>query len=212
MKRKPLHLVSSPDIWNLLMSPVRFEVLEALRMLGPCTIAEVATTLDRPADALYRHVEILQQAGAVVEAGFRKGNRNVEQLFDTVADDFQIDFQDSTGKEENRAVVATVTSFAKAMTRTVRDSAAARQLELRPEQRNLSISYELSWLDREAFQKVRELVRQLKKIMDDGKRQRQGRLYMSLVIAAPVTRKRGAGARSAPKGTPDKGKKAPPKK
>jgi DNA-binding transcriptional ArsR family regulator len=196
MNRKTQHLVRSPEVWVALVAPVRAEILEALRLLGPCTIAELANTLGRPADSLYRHLEILQQAGAVVDAGFRKGARNVEQLFDVVADDFAIDFHDGAGAAENQAIVATANSFLKAMARAVRDSAAARQLEFRPEQRNITINYELGWLTPEAFQKIRELVRQMKAIMDEGKKNRQGRLYMTLTIATPVTRKRGAGARA----------------
>lgn len=195
MKRLPVLSVASPAVWNVLMSPVRAEILETLRLLGPATIAEVAAALDRPADTLYRHFQVLQEAGAVRDAGFRKGSRNVEQLFDVVAEDFMIDFHDNSGAAENKAVVATVNSFTKAVARAVRDSASARQLQFAPHERNLTISYELGRLTPQAFQKVRELVRQLKKIMDAGKQQPEGRLYMTLVVATPVTRKRGAGAR-----------------
>ncbi len=192
MERKPCHLVQSPAKWTVLVSPVRAEIVEALRLIGPCSMAEIGATIDRPADALYKHLELLQQAGFVVEAGFRKGERNVEQLFDVVADDFMIDFQDGTGANENKAIVTTANSFLKAMARAVRDSAAARQLEFHPDTRNLSINYELSWLTPEAFQELRGLIHQIKQLMDAGKRRREGRLYMSLAIATPVTRRRGA--------------------
>ena len=193
-------MVRSPDEWCVIVSPVRAEIVEALRLLGPCSAAEIAAAIGRPADSLYKHVELLQKAGFVVDAGFRKGERNVEQLFDAVADDFAIDFQDATGADENKAIVTTVNSFCKAMIRAVRDSAKARQLEFHPEKRNLAINYELSWLTEEAFQEFRGLVRRMKQLMDDGKKRREGRLYMSLIVATPVTRKRGAGERK-PKST-----------
>ena len=200
-------MVRSPDEWCVIVSPVRAEIVEALRLLGPCSAAEIAAAIGRPADSLYKHVELLQKAGVVVDAGFRKGERNVEQLVDQrddqselVADDFAIDFQDATGADENKAIVTTVNSFCKAMIRAVRDSAKARQLEFHPEKRNLAINYELSWLTEEAFQEFRGLVRRMKQLMDDGKKRREGRLYMSLIVATPVTRKRGAGERK-PKST-----------
>jgi len=174
MKRKTCHPVQSPADWNVLISPVRAEMVETLRLMGPCSLAEI---------------------GFVVEAGFRKGVRNVEQLFDVVADDFMIDFNDSTGSAENRAVVTTANSFLKALGRAVRDSAAARQLEFHPARRNISINYELSWLTPEDFQEIRALARRIKQLMDQGKKKRQGRLYMSLFVATPVTRRRGAGNR-----------------
>ena len=195
MKRKTCHPVQSPADWNVLISPVRAEMVETLRLMGPCSLAEIGAAINRPADALYNHLQQLQQVGFVVEAGFRKGVRNVEQLFDVVADDFMIDFNDSTGSAENRAVVTTANSFLKALGRAVRDSAAARQLEFHPARRNISINYELSWLTPEDFQEIRALARRIKQLMDQGKKKRQGRLYMSLFVATPVTRRRGAGNR-----------------
>jgi hypothetical protein len=195
MKRKSVHQVQSPAAWGVLISPVRAEMAEALRLLGPCSLAEIGAAINRPADALYKHLELLQQAGFVVEAGFRKGARNVEQLFDVVADDFMIDFKDGTGAAENKAVVTTANSFLKALGRAVRDSAAARQLEFHPARRNIAISYELSWLTPEDFQEVRSLIARIKQLMDAGKQKREGRLYMSLFVATPVTRRRGAGER-----------------
>ena len=46
MKRMPCLLVDSPAQWRVLVSPVRAEIVEALRMLGPCSIADIAGTLD----------------------------------------------------------------------------------------------------------------------------------------------------------------------
>jgi hypothetical protein len=204
MKRKICHQVQSPAAWNVLVSPVRAEIIEALRLMGPCSLAEIGAASNRPADALYKHLELLQQAGFVVEAGFRKGARNVEQLFDVVADDFMIDFNDGTGAAENKAIVTTAHSFLKALGRAVRDSAAARQLEFHPARRNISINYELSWLTPEDFQEVRALAGRIKQLMDEGKKKRQGRLYMSLFVATPVTRRRGAGERGKNLALPDK--------
>lgn len=192
MPRAESHPVQSPALWRTLISPVRAEIAEAIRLLGPCSVADIAAALDRPADSLYKHIEILQKAGFVTEAGFRKTDRNVEQLLDVVADYFQIDFKDSTGLAENAAFVATVNSFTKSAARAVRDSAAARQLNFHPDHRNVSLNLELSWLTPEDFLEVRSLIRRLKQLMDAGKKRRQGRLYLSLALATPVTRKRGA--------------------
>lgn len=107
-----------------------------------------------------------------------------------------IDFKDRTGAAENKAIVATASFFLKAMARAVRDSAAARQIEFQPETRNISINYGLSWLTPESFQELRGLVQRIKHLMDDGKKRREGRLYKSLVVATPVTRRRGVDART----------------
>lgn len=197
MSRTRVHTVSSPAAWEVLVAPARAEIVEAFRLLGPCSIAEVAEAIGRPADTLYRHIAQLIDAGFLRDAGVRKGERNLERLVDTVADDFVIDFKDHTGAAENRAIVTTANSFLSAMGRAVRDSAAARQLVFSNKHRNISINYELSWLRDEDYQEVRSLIRRLKQIMDEGKTRREGRLYMTLAMACPVTRKRSS--RSTPR-------------
>lgn len=196
--REPVHLVNSPAAWEVLVAPARAEIVETIRLLGPCSIAEIAEAIGRPADTLYRHIALLTEAGFLRDAGTRKGDRNIERLVDTVADDFVIDFEDDAGVAENRAIVATANSFLGAMGRAVRDSAAARQLVFADEQRNISINYELSWLRPEDYQEVRSLIRRLKQIMDDGKTRREGQLYMTLAMACPVTRKRTGRGRKPP--------------
>lgn len=204
MPRAETHPVQSPALWRILISPVRAEIAEAIRLLGPCSVADIAAALDRPADSLYKHIEILQKAGFVTEAGFRKTDRNVEQLLDVVADYFQIDFKDSTGLAENAAFVATVNSFTKSAARAVRDSAAARQLNFHPDHRNVSLNIEVAWLTPEDFLEVRSLIRRLKQLMDAGKKRRQGRLYLTLALSTPITRKRGARNTDAPTPPPVK--------
>ena len=97
-------------------------------MIAPCSIAEIATALDRPADTLYRHLEKLKRAGAVVEAGVRRIGRRVEQVYDLVADDFRVDFKDGSGRTANKAYNDTMQSIIKVASRTARDSSAAGQL------------------------------------------------------------------------------------
>lgn len=198
-------IVNSPALWELLVAPVRSEVAEALRIFGPCSVAEVAAALDRPADTLYRHIDALREAGFVRETGFRKNGRHTEQLFDVVADDFVVEFKDNTrkfGSPEGRAIVQTAESFAKTIVKAVKTSADAGELEFEERTRNISINYELSWLTHEQYQEIRGLIRRLKEVMDAGKRRREGRLYMTLAIATPVTRKRRAGARGSTQSPP----------
>jgi DNA-binding transcriptional ArsR family regulator len=171
---------------------VRAEVVEAIRLLGPCSVAEIAAAIDRPADAIYKHLEPLEKAGFVVEAGFRKTGRNAERLVDVVAEDFVVDFRGRSVAAQNKAIVAMTNSFLKAAGRAVRDSADAGQIELAPEGRTIVVNYELGRLTPERFEEVRGLVRRLKAIMDEGKRSPEGRLYMTLAVATPVTRRRGA--------------------
>jgi predicted transcriptional regulator len=196
-KRPAVIDITSPRAWRILMSPVRTEIAETLRASGAMSIAELAAAVGRPADTLYRHVEQLKAAGFVVTVGVRKSGRHLEQIIDVAADDFRLELADARGEQENQAVVDTVRAFGRAAERAARDAAAARELRFDGPSRNIAINYELGWLTPERFQEVRALVRRLKTIMDDAKAAREGRLYMTLVIACPVARARPKRTRAA---------------
>jgi len=55
MKRESCRLIESPAVWSVLVAPVRAEIVEALRLLGPCSLAEIGDAINRPADSLYKH-------------------------------------------------------------------------------------------------------------------------------------------------------------
>lgn len=145
--------------------------------------------IDRPADLLYRQLEKLKAAGFVVETGVRKRGRHAERLFDVAADDFGIDFQSASGDAEASALVATGRSLCTGAARTVEDSARAGALRINGADRNFVINYEVSWLSPPQYQRVRALMYQIKQLMDEARAQREGRLYMSMTVVAPVTRR-----------------------
>jgi DNA-binding transcriptional ArsR family regulator len=216
----------APSAWSVLMSPIRNEVAEALRILGPSSVAEIAEIIDRPADTLYRHLEILQEAGLVQAVGFRKLGRNAEQVFELTARDFVADFSGVSRSLENRTLHRAISNLLKATDRTVRDAAAAQALYgpltatvataaatvgsvasdptragVAPpafERPNLSLTYELGWLTPAGHQEVRALLERIKEIMAVGRGQPGSCLYMTLAVVSPVVRKRGAGGRDTP--------------
>lgn len=176
-----------------MMSPVRSEIAQALSMLGTASVADIATIINRPADTLYPHLEKLRRAGIVIEAGVRKQGRHRQALYEMRAVDLQPDFRGASSAVENRMGHRTASTLLRAMDRTVRDAAAARALVTRPEGRNISMSYELGRLTPAMFQKLRRHVGAIKALMDQGKRRRSGTLYLTVTIACPVVRRRGAG-------------------
>ena len=200
MARPALHAITTPKTWSLLVAPARIEIVEAMRIAAPCSIAEIAEILDRPADTLYRHVDKLLRAGILVQSGVRRRGRRFEQVFDLVADDFRFAFRDGSGRAANKAFEECANSFLKSTMRAVRDSARAGQLVAKDDERNLAIVYELGRLAPAAFREVRALVTRIKELMDEGKRSPEGRLYLSLSVLTPVTRKRGASRRTAARG------------
>ncbi len=174
--------------WRVLASPIRIEIAEVLRSVGPCSVADLATHLDRPADTLYRQLARLEKAGFVTRAGFRKQGRHAEQLFDVTATDFAPDFGDGTGRRENDAIVATARTFTRGAVAAFADSAAARRLRFDAAMRNFSINYQIGWLTPSAYQEARGLFRRLRQIMIDGKPRPDAELYLLFFLGTPVTR------------------------
>ena len=196
MARPPLQTFSNTRQWNVLVAPVRLEIVEVMRMIAPCSIAEVASALDRPADTLYRHIAKLMRAGMVVEAGKRRSGRRYEKVYDLVADDFAVAPPGSNGRAANKAFNDTLQSILKIASRTARDSAAAAQFGTVGDQRNLIGTIEHAWLTPAEFIEVRDRMRAIKAFMDARKARPSAegtsRLYMTVTMALPVTRKRGA--------------------
>jgi hypothetical protein len=48
MARQPVLYVRSPKQWETILAPIRTEILQGLRCLGPCSAGELAEMLDRP--------------------------------------------------------------------------------------------------------------------------------------------------------------------
>ena len=55
-----------------LASPLRQDLVDAVASDGPCTIAELAERVGRPADALYHHVRRLVATGLLVQESVRR--------------------------------------------------------------------------------------------------------------------------------------------
>lgn len=206
MARKPVHLVTDPAVWKTLFAPVRAEILETLRMLGPCGIADVARQLDRPADALYRHVEKLVATGIVVEIGSRPTGRRTERVYDLVADDLGARFKGASSRAVNDAYLTTANTLLKMTARTFRDAAAAGELVGLGLDKpcNTRAFFEHVWLTPADFDELNAIFRRLNAFLNTKKtRSADTRLQLVSVLTAPIVRRRGASRRvSAPSSRP----------
>jgi len=75
--------ITRPQQVRALASGIRQEIVDAAEVLGPCSIADLAAALGRPADGLYYHVRLLMRVGLLVEAGRRAAGRRQEVLLRT---------------------------------------------------------------------------------------------------------------------------------
>ncbi len=174
----------------MITSPVRFEIIEAMRDLAPCGIKAIAQRLGVRPDTLYRHMELLQQFEFVVPAGFRKVSRATEQLFDLTADDFNISFDsDAEPAAANEMMCQTANVFLKRVMKVVQRTAAARAFDTTPEGKNANILCDYAHLTPAEFRQLSGLLRKVKEMLD-GTRGRPTTsdmaLYNVLLTAIPV--------------------------
>lgn len=183
--------IKDAKAWAMLMAPIRVEIAEMLRCMGPSSIAELAQNLARPADTLYRHMELLEKAGLVHRSTVRRDGKRSEAIFEFVASDVAPGF--APDRKGQQALLAMTNTFFRAAVHAIKDGAAAQRLRFGDlpagESPNFSILYELGWLTPESLKQARSLLAQLKDLMDEGKRKGEGELYMSVAVLAPMTRK-----------------------
>ena len=82
MAKPKVRWIREPEQIEALTSAVRQAILDRVEALGPSSVADLAQSLGRPADALYYHVRRLLQVGMLVEAGSRGTARRDEALYD----------------------------------------------------------------------------------------------------------------------------------
>jgi len=195
MPRKPVHFVTDPAVWQTLIAPVRAEIIETLRMLGPCGIADVARQLDRPADSLYRHFEKIVATGVVIETGTRATGKRTERVYDLIADDLGARFKGASSRAVNDAYLTTAKTVLKMSGKTFRDAAAAGELVGLGLDKPCSMRafFEHVWLTPADFEKLNTLFGTLNTFLNSKKtRSTDTRLHLVSVLTAPIVRRRGA--------------------
>jgi DNA-binding transcriptional ArsR family regulator len=200
MARKSILEVTDPAVWKVMIAPVRAEILETLRMLAPCGIADVARQLDRPADSLYRHFEKLVATGVVVEKGSRCVGRRTERVYDLIADDFTGRFTMVNRSATNDAYLTTAKTILTMASRTFRDAAGAGVLTGPGLDKpcNTRAFFEHVWLDDADFAELNRLFASLNMFLSSKKTPNADtRLHLVAVLAAPIVRRRGAARREA---------------
>lgn len=194
MARASIHVVTRTADWSVMMAPVRFEIIEAMRGLAPCSVAEIAEALDRPADTLYPHLRRLIAIGVVVEVGQHSGKTRPSKVFDLVADDFRPSFRGTGAAAMAEAIDQSVRSMAGIVTRASRKAAASGRFTYDEHFKNVVSKLENAWLAPAELEYVNARLLSVKRYLDARKGRRAGELYLAAFFVMPVVRKRGARA------------------
>lgn len=66
-----------------LASAVRTDIVDHLAAYGVMSIKEIAASIGKRPSSIYRHLQLLEEVGLVLEAGTRVANRKSEKLYAT---------------------------------------------------------------------------------------------------------------------------------
>lgn len=177
------HLIRSEKQLATLVAAARQEIVDVLAELGAVSVAELATALGRPADALYFHLRALTRAGLVQKAGYRSRPRGKEALYRTAAPDLQLHYEPR--KASNRkAVSAIVASMLRLATRDFRGAFRRATVAVSGPYRELWGLRKAGRLSRSRLAEVnRSISRLVNTVSGSGRR---GRLYAVTVVLTPL--------------------------
>jgi DNA-binding transcriptional ArsR family regulator len=174
------------------MSAARQEIVDVLAQMGTVSVAELAVTLGRPADALYYHLRILRAAGLVREEGYRLVQGKREALFRTVGSELSIDYERSRRKSV-QAVTAIVSSMLRLGIRDFRQAIRDKNVVVSGPGRDLWALRTTGWLE---AKDVLGINRSMQRLRDAVTHPRgRGELYGITILLTPLNRQRGVSSR-----------------
>jgi DNA-binding transcriptional ArsR family regulator len=104
------HVIRTEKQLAVLACAARQEIVDVLAEMGTVSVAEIAATLGRPADAFYFHLRALRRSGLVKQAGYRIRKGRKEALYRTVARELALHYEPRS-EANRRAVTALVSSM-----------------------------------------------------------------------------------------------------
>lgn len=173
--------------WAALRHPRRLEVMVTMEALSPCSIAELAASMDcRPA-SLYRHVRTLTRAGLLREAGRKSVGRRWTSLYE-LGPSYGLDHFDAPSgrglREHGELVLALSRPAGRAYLRGVLAQRGTSQAEAKL---RCKAMFERTWMDAKSRAEAERLVRALYRLVQEGRRTRRGeRFQISLMVAPTV--------------------------
>ena len=181
--RDRIHVIESPQQLRALASAARQEIVDVLSRLGTVSVAELAATLGRPADALYYHLRVLVRVGLVVEVVKERAAGRQEARYRTVAPELHLRYS-AADRAKVRDTSAIVASMLRLGTRDFRRSLERGQVRLSGADRELWALRATGWLEERDIQSVNTKIQDLRDAV--WKPKNSGRLYGITILLTPL--------------------------
>jgi predicted transcriptional regulator len=177
------HVVRSDQQLAALTSAARQEIVDVLAQMGTVSVAEVAATLGRPADALYYHLRVLKRVGLLLHAGYQRRGGRREELFRAVAPEVRLSYEPRS-KDNRRAVTAIVGSMLRLGIRDFRSTFQSGDAIVSGAKRELWALRRTGWLSLAQIAGVNQAIQRLS--VEVAKPKGPGRLYGITILLTPL--------------------------
>jgi DNA-binding transcriptional ArsR family regulator len=188
MKRaSPFYLHRTSQV-RAVASPVRAAVIDALEVVGPATMVQLAGALGYPPDGLYYHLKVLEQIGLVVRTAPGK---------DTRAATFDLPGRPATlryhldDRQQGREMAKVVATMVRSAERSFRRAFAPGLAAVSGPHRNLRAGRRTAWLTTDELRVLNGYIERIHALFGRGRPERSGaRLHEFTYVLAPILEKR----------------------
>jgi len=181
--RDKAHVIHSREQLRALASAARQEIVDVLSRMGTVTVAELAATLGRPADALYYHLRVLVRVGLVVETTDREGKGRQESRYRTVAPELHLRYSGDDPRKIGDTT-AIVSSMLRLGTRDFRRTLDRGEARLAGPDRELWALRATGWLKQQDLEHINRKIQDLRDSV--WKPKGEGRLYGITILLTPL--------------------------
>ena len=164
-------------------SPVRAAALDALEVMGPATVAELAVALGYPADGLYYHLTALERFGLVIRA--KPDKRTGAARFDVPGRPMTLRYE-LVDRQHARATAEVVATMLRSASRGFRRAYAPGLATVEGPHRNLRAGRRTAWLTPDDLRALNYHIERIHRLFGRGRPQRSGaRLHEFTYVLAP---------------------------
>ena len=175
-----------------LASPIRQDILDALTAIGPCSVAELAVALGRPADGLYYHIKHLLDVRLLMEVPSNGSGRG-ELRLDVAHKSLYLQYKPAS-RTNKAAVLRVIGALMRSAERTFRRGFRPGVAVVEGPRRNLWAGRTRGFLSERELAEVNVLLDRLITLMRSGRRDRDNggskdrSLYEVTFVLAPANR------------------------
>jgi len=170
-----------------LASPVREEIIDAVSLIGPCTVTEMSRFLGRSRHALYYHVRAMRRVGLLLET--QASSRRAVAQYDLPGRPFSVQY-DLTTPGIRRAVIALAHIRLRSAARGFVRACDAKLATTHGARRNLWVTHWKGWLSDQELEEVNRLLKRLVRLLshEPGERRRRRAHELTFALAPVVPR------------------------